>query len=166
MNNTKPGESAPESPLKAALFILIAVTFMYFPLSIYFDLPLPFGDNVLEKALRPGSSSKDQFAAFMDKGGLQSESSWKGYGVKSVNTRYHENGKLEIAEITLGKQMLSRDPATLENLKVSLAPVCGSKWQASTEGNLSMLKTERKGVECTLQYQGDETEVVLAKRTL
>lgn len=166
MDNTKPKTYESESPLKSALFILIAVTVMYFPLSIYFDLPLPFGDNVLERALHPGSSTKDKFAAFTEKGGLASQSSWKGYGVKSVNTRYHENGKLEVAEIILRQRMVDRDPATLENLKVSLAPVCGVKWQAGTEAGAGKLKTERKGVECTMQYQGDDTEVVLAKRKL
>lgn len=166
MDSSKPQTSAPETPLKTALFILIAVTVMYFPLSMYFDLPLPFGDNVLEKALRPGSSTKDQFAKFNELGGLEAESSWKGYGVKAVNTRYHENGKLEIAEITLWRAVMRREPATFESLQASLAPLCGSKWQASTEVNLTVQKTERRGVECTLRYQGDVTEVVLAKRKL
>jgi|GEM_PF-7053612 len=149
--------------IMVAAFILVSA-FMYYPLSKFFNFSISFSDNALEQALYVGKSTKGQFKDFMDKGGLPYESSWKGYHVEKADVRYHENDKLAIAEIRLEKKPIRGKMASIANLKSSLSSECGSDWSASPNANLTMYQANRNGVECAMQDNGDQAEVVLIKR--
>ncbi|GGI21449.1 hypothetical protein [Oxalicibacterium faecigallinarum] len=148
---------------KVVAFLILAVALMYYPLSNFFNFSISFGDNTLEKALYVGKSTKDQFANFMDKGGLSYESSWKGYKAMKVNVHFHDNEKLAIAQIQLDKKPIRGDMASIANLKRSLSSECGSEW-VSLSANQTMIQAKKNGVECALHDQGGQTEVILIKR--
>lgn len=150
--------------VKTFAFLIIAGVVMYYPVSNFWGLSFSIGDNELEKAIHVGKSDREQFVAFMDKGGLSYESSWNGYGVQNLSLRYHDNNKLAIAEITLWKEASRKKLASIENLKSSLSSECGSDWKASTQVNVTMYQAKKNGVECAMQYQGQYVEVVLVKR--
>jgi ABC-type maltose transport system permease subunit len=161
--DTQENKNSVSPAIKIIAFLIFAVAIMCYPVSNFFGFSFSIGNNALEKSLHPGVSDKEQFVAFMDKGGLPYESSWKGYGVQNINVRYHDNNKLAIAEIRLWKEFSRKKLASIANLKSSLSSDCGSDWKA-TQSNFTMHQAKKNGIECALQDEGDYTEVVLVKR--
>ncbi len=114
--------------------------------------------NLLEQALQIAVSDMASMEAFKNKGGLEFESSWRGYKVRAVQVNYGESGKLGIAELVLEKKWPGKfQLASFENLKASLESDCGSAWtQNQLQRNADMHEaTSASGTTCTVHTTDD-----------
>ena len=85
--------------------------------------------NALERAVLVGRSTRQQFAEFRNQGGLDKESSWRGFRVLSVETVYEpETGVLGMLQLTLMKSAHRMRLASFNEIAQSLVPECGSRW--------------------------------------
>lgn len=85
--------------------------------------------NALERAVLVGRSTKQQFAEFRNQGGLDNESSWRGFRVLTVETVYEPtSGTLGMLQLTLMKSAHRMRLASFNEISQSLVPECGSRW--------------------------------------
>ena len=89
--------------------------------------------NSLEEALQIGNSTRAQFTAFSNAGGLEAVSLWRGFVLEGVSTAY-EGDKLVGFELEMRKKALRYDTnqfvlASVDNLKAALGPECGNQWE-------------------------------------
>lgn len=131
----------------------------------YFGLP-SFSDNILEKAVHVGTSDQTQFDAFKNKGGLENESTWKDFKVRSVSTAYDDRtGKLGILNMALEKDWPRRKLASIDNLKSALSSECGSTWtQNDLQRTANMHVAEKDQVMCAIQDAKNGVLVSIAKK--
>jgi hypothetical protein len=114
------------------------------------------GDNLLEAATIVDQSSKSQMDAFTNAGGLDKESSWKGFQVRSIESVYHDTGKLGMLNLTLVKTWPKKQIASLDNLREALVESCGSSWKNSNVRGVAVLEAEGspRGLTCSAMDQG------------
>lgn len=134
----------------------------------YFGNPFAalMGDNVLEKATRVGVSDKAKMDAFRNAGGLDKESSWKGFRVTELRVVYEDTGKLGMVILTVYKSFTGKKLASIDNLQSAMSSECGTNWTQSTRFGSAVLegKNASTGVSCAALDQGGPTvEVTMAK---
>lgn len=90
--------------------------------------------NLLERALILGTSTKADFTAFEDAGGLENrnQTQWRGYKVKMLGATF-EGGKLATVNLTLPKAWPGAKLASNDNLRNAMQPECGDNWQRDFE---------------------------------
>lgn len=153
------------STLAALAFVLVVIGA---GLLHFFGNPLASsqGDNLLEKALHVGASDKMQMDAFKNAGGLDKDSSWKGFKVSAVRAVYEDSGKLGLGVLTLHKSYPDHKLASINELQSAMTGECGSNWSQSSRFGSAVLegKNAASGVSCSALDQGGQTvEVTLSK---
>jgi len=123
-------------------------------------------DNMLEKAVNVGKSTREQMAAFKSAGGLDGESSWKGYHAGAINTVYDEDGKLAMLDLKLHKTWPQMKLASVDNLQRTLAKSCGSEWEVDSSLNVTKAVATHpsSGKRCSVTDQGGDYVFVNVSR--
>lgn len=132
----------------------------------FLGFSISFSDNDLEKIVKIGNSDRAQFEAFKNQGGLDHESIWKGYKVRSLTTTYNDQtGKLGILEMGLAKSWSNNKLASVDNVKASLSSDCGSNWEQNDAQRVSSMHVATKGnTTCSIQDARDITLVMVMQR--
>ncbi len=133
--NAAPGEVATPSAMNSLSRGIQAICLLgalYFAGSAVFG-GFKIGDNSLEKALQLGKSTRADFSAFSENGGLDNadQSTWDGYDVSSISLGYDKAGALASFTMQVSKSGMSGKVASLNNLKSSLASMCSGEWKAN-----------------------------------
>jgi Lysozyme inhibitor LprI len=118
-------------------------------------------DNVLEVAVHPGISNKLSMENFKNKGGLDFESSWKGFQVVYLESQSELDGKLKTVALRLQKSSPGRKLASFENLQNAMSSFCGAKWNINEIGMWQENSTE--GTSCSAGIDRDTVLVILSK---
>lgn len=142
----------------------IALAFGGYAYTHFFGNPFAsiLGDNLLETATNVGISDKASMDAFKNAGGLDYESTWKGFKVMKYEAVYHPDGKLGMVTLTLAKSWPAAKLASLDNLQAAMSGKCGSSWTRSNDLNVGVLqaKAAPAGVACSALDQGKDAVVV------
>ena len=90
----------------------ILVAFLGYAYAQFFGNPFKSmkGDNLMEAATKVGVSDKASMDAFKNAGGLDKESSWKGFQVRKYEAVYHPDGRLAMINLTLIKSWPASPP--------------------------------------------------------
>lgn len=148
--------------------MLAIAGFLGFVYAQFFGNPLAFlaGDNLLEKATQVGKSDKAQMDAFTNAGGLDVESTWKGFRVTGLRVVYEDSGKLGLVVLSMYKSFPGKKLASIDNLQSAMAGECGGNWTKSMKFGSAVLEGQHtsSGVRCTALDPGGLTvEVTLTK---
>ena len=138
------------SASRAQVIIINCLKLVGFGVAAYFILPSIFsafvpggmhlGTNKLEKAMQLGISTKADFQAFQDDGGLNNDKqdSWLGFHVTQLSALYSDAGRLSTLDITLQQNWYNSKLASTNNIEnaLSLQPCKGSWKNQEAGGNL------------------------------
>ena len=101
--------------------------------------------NSLEKTLVLFKSTPQEFQSFKDDGGLDVNSSWKGYRVSSIEVEYKKN-VLSFVHLFVSS---GANVATMNNLKKDLSKECGEDWKIQLDGNA--YSSETNSTKCQIE---------------
>jgi len=113
--------------------------------------------NPLERALIVGKSTKQNYRAFSDAGGLENREqvTWRGYQVLSVRGWFsRENELLSGFEVVLINGAFGQKLPSIDNLKASLKDECGTTWTRVRDGTLTNEKSGA-GLVCLVEPTTD-----------
>lgn len=115
------------------------------------------GMNSLERAVLVGRSTKQQFAEFRNQGGLEKESSWRGFRVLAIETVYEpSSGTLGILQLKLMKSFPRMKIASFNEVSQSLTPECGTGWtQNDTQQIAGYHMAENGRIACAIEESSD-----------
>lgn len=111
-------------------------------------------ENVLEQTLHVGKSTKQQYRAFLDMGGLDVERHWLGYHARELVAMHDESGVLRAADVTLVKNWDGYTLASFNNLRASLRDVCGDTWVDQPSSADFRMATGPSGTTCGVKEKG------------
>ncbi len=120
------------------------------------------GSNLLERALVLGKSTRADFTALVDAGGLENHDNnlWRGYKVASVEPIYDAQGKLATINLNLFKSWSGATLASNDNLRKSLQEECGSEWERTSPDQLTAKFKEKPRCRI-LTVDGGKVDIIL-----
>lgn len=118
--------------------------------------------NLLERALVLGKSTRADFTALVDAGGLENRDNnlWRGYKVASVEPIYDVQGKLATINLNLYKSWPEATLASNDNLRKSLQEECGSEWERTSPDQLTAKFKEKPRCRI-LTVDGGKVDIIL-----
>ena len=115
--------------------------------------------NELEKITVLGAGTSKQFDQFKDNGGLNTESSWHGFRVKSLDIGFDDNNFTKGYTIYLGILGYGETDANTNNVKKVAPSFCGSDWtRDANERFVTLLSANEK---CLIQSETQKDYITL-----
>lgn len=95
-------------------------------------------ETPVEKLTRVGQATSADFTIFKSEGGLDANSSWKGFEAVSVNPHFDNAGKLFAVQLLLAPTAQTK--LTIDNVRDALTKECGTQW-APVPGSTGAIRT-------------------------
>ncbi len=137
----------------------------YFIVPVLYHMVVPggvsVGENKLEKAMQFGISTKDDFQAFKDNGGLNNsaQDSWQRFHVTAASALYNSAGKLSTMDLTVEQNLPDSKLASTNNLESALSSLCAGTW--SSHDDAAFLETATMNCSLSASPSAGTVEVVV-----
>ena len=126
-------------------------------------IPNPFAsDNLLEKSLYIGKSTRTDFLKLKESGGIDVINSWRGFRAFSSRVEYNSDETLAAFSLQLEKQWPGKKTASIASLKDALSGVCSSNWTPNQFGNGAVSASDDKPQCMVLEERDGRINVTMA----